>query len=729
MTEAISTSGPDTRSETPDRTQPRYRLSPERAPDYFNSNHQPEPVVGGPKGGKAPTVDSIRAAFGNPNSSIRFGITPPGGPELVRDWISFQSGQRIVMSNSGTTANMSKVVLPRALVCDGATAVFAKCEFSNQETDPLTCESGGKADVLKCEFSSNKNPLAAGSIPNVMSSLVDCTWNMNSLNTRATPSKGAESVQSGQNTSALARLETMPALATVKDQITRFVSLVEARNRRLQLRLPVPSLSLHMVFSGNPGTGKTTVARLVAQIYKELGLLQGGHLVEVDRSQLVAGYVGQTAIKTKAMIDQALDGVLFIDEAYALTEGDSGGFGQEAVDTLLKAMEDYRDRLAVIVAGYTGKISAFIGSNPGLESRFTRYVHFEDYDVDALFEIFRNDCLAFHFQLTPEAEAAVLSELTDLHRRRGANFGNARALRPLFEAMQERQAERLMLDSECDPTIFVVEDVPRSNNASSAELDSLLAELESLIGLANVKHEIKSLVSLVEVHKRRRQRGMKVSLPSLHMVFTGNPGTGKTTVARLLGKIYKGLGLLAKGHVVEVGQSDLVGGYVGQTPLKTMAKLDEANGGVLFVDEAYTLSDQRCSYGGEAIDTILKVMEDRRETMAIVVAGYTEPMSAFFASNPGLASRFTRHVHFEDYSPSELFSIFEGLCTRDGYYLSPAASVVANEVLGQLHATRSETFGNARQVRNTFERVVEQQAMRLTLNPQDDPSRLEVSDF
>ena len=212
--------------------------------------------------------------------------------------------------------------------------------------------------------------------------------------------------------------------------------------RLRQHGLPTADMSLHMVFSGNPGTGKTTIARLMARVYHSLGILSKGQLVEVDRSGLVAGYVGQTAIKTRKVIDSALGGVLFIDEAYALNGGGANDFGQEAIDTLLKAMEDHRDDLVVIVAGYDGLMDEFIHSNPGLESRFNRFLHFADYTAEELLAIFRMQCEKGCYILEPEAEAPLRS-LLERRMADAASFGNARGVRNLFEQILVRQAGRL----------------------------------------------------------------------------------------------------------------------------------------------------------------------------------------------------------------------------------------------------------------------------------------------
>ena len=258
-------------------------------------------------------------------------------------------------------------------------------------------------------------------------------------------------------------LNSMIGLEKVKTNIASLVNLIKVKTMRDKLGFKTPDISLHLVFSGNPGTGKTTVARLLAKIYHQLGVVSHGQLVEVDRAGLVEGYVGQTAIKTSEVIDSAMGGVLFIDEAYTLTgQKESEDFGQEAVDTLLKRMEDNRDDLVVIVAGYTKEMNKFINSNPGLKSRFNKFIEFPDYTGDEMYQIFTGMCNSHDYNLDKEADAHVKEYLADLAQNHGENFANAREVRNYFERSIERQASRVVKEPLIDAsslTTFKLADV------------------------------------------------------------------------------------------------------------------------------------------------------------------------------------------------------------------------------------------------------------------------------
>jgi SpoVK/Ycf46/Vps4 family AAA+-type ATPase len=536
------------------------------------------------------------------------------------------------------------------------------------------------------------------------------------------------------SSTALERLDAMVGLAPVKREVKAVIARVQVEQKRRDKGFEVGALSQHMVFTGPPGVGKTEVARCIGEILRNLNVLRKGHVVEVDRAALVAGYLGQTAIKTMEKCREALDGILFIDEAYTLAAGSDSGenFGKEAIDTLLKFMEDNRDRIIVIVAGYPREMLQFIGSNPGLAGRFTKNIEFPRYSAAELCLILQGMAERQHFVL-PAGFADKLVPWIE-QRSRAVEWANGREMRTLLEKMREAQAIRISADAEADLSQLDLADLEQAmglrQEAEAAASDSAMAELDRMIGLSSVKNEVSAMVARLEVEQRRRDQGLPVSSISLHMVFTGPPGVGKTEVAQSIGRIYQQLKVLRKGHLVNVDRADLVAGYIGQTAIKTMERCREALDGILFIDEAYTLATKGGDgpdFGREAIDTLLKFMEDNRDRIIVIVAGYPSRMDEFIASNPGLASRFTKTIEFPAYSSDDLCAILKGMAARQGFTLPEQFESVVRPWIGA-HMGEAH-WGNARAMRTLLERAREAQAIRIARDPGADLSRLSAEDL
>lgn len=526
----------------------------------------------------------------------------------------------------------------------------------------------------------------------------------------------------------LNELNALVGLKEIKNDVQSLLKYIKVEKMRAERGLSSNPVSLHTVFSGPPGTGKTTVARLLGKIFRATGLLSKGHVIEVDRSGLVAEYIGQTAVKTNAAVDSALDGILFIDEAYALFRGDSGSdFGKEAIDTLIKRMEDDRGRLVVIVAGYTDEMKTFIDSNPGMQSRFNRYFYFKDYNPEELEEIFLRTCEQKGYLLAQDAREKLKRYFHFLYRSRLKSFGNARVIRNQFEELIRIQSTRIADYTEILPDDLITITLEDVNTAVDDEfveetpetMENILDELNELVGMANVKKDVGMLINYIKIEKMRHEKGLSKNPIALHTVFYGPPGTGKTTVARLIGRIFKTLGILSKGHVVEVARADLVGEYIGHTAPKTDKAIDDALHGILFIDEAYTLKPEGVGndFGQEAIDCLLKRMEDDREKLVVIVAGYTDEMQKLINSNPGLKSRFNRYFYFNDYEPQELFEMFTRLADKKGYKVTSEGLNQVNSLLQKVFDSRDKSFGNGRLVRNLFEQMIQTQANRISLLP------------
>lgn len=532
----------------------------------------------------------------------------------------------------------------------------------------------------------------------------------------------------------LAELDSLVGLKSVKEEMTQTAAYID-----LQLKRGSSSNALerHYVFTGNPGTGKTTVARIMADILKALDAVPNGQMIEADRSKLVAGYAGQTSIKTNELIDSAIGGVLFIDEAYTLYQGENDIFGKEAVDTLLKRLEDDRGKFICIVAGYTKEMHQFIESNPGLKSRFNKTIHFEDYTPEELTQIFLNLAKKNKFVVSSPVQQSLKCHLEEVYATRDHNFGNARDVRTLFENATSNQSKRLA-GITGSPAFrqemmfeLTAEDIIGTEKSKAKSLDEVLAELDEFIGMTSIKEAIRRLAVQAVFIKQRLQLGIGTAEPmSLNIVLTGNPGTGKTSVARKMGEILKAIGILPTDNVIEVDRNQMVGKYMGETPKLVNALCNRAMGGILFIDEAYTLYDadggSGDKYGKEAVEALMKRMEDDKGKFVVIAAGYRKEMTTFMQVNPGLESRFTHRLHIEDYTEIELAEIFKMLAKKKQYLISEQAEAVLYEQIHELFSQKTRTFGNAREMRRLFDATIQQLSMRVSTIP---PDKLSERDY
>ncbi|MEM7372021.1 MAG: AAA family ATPase [Bacteroidota bacterium] len=534
----------------------------------------------------------------------------------------------------------------------------------------------------------------------------------------------------------LEELDSMIGLESIKARMREYSQYLNFLNLRKEKGFEDNQpVNLHVVFAGNPGTGKTTVARKLGRIYKKLGLLSRGHVHEVDRADIVGEYIGQTAPKVRAAIEKARGGILFIDEAYALSRGgdDNKDYGREVIELLVKEMSNGKGDLAIVVAGYPKEMEKFLHSNPGLKSRFTMRFDFPDYTPDELQAISLQGTAKASVELSTHAKEYLYKKLVDAYRKRDRTFGNARYALSLINEAKMNLGLRIMRSDNIDDltkedlSVIREEDIeeifePQSRRKARIPIDeSLLSEaldeLDRMIGLESVKTEVHELVKLVRFYKEIGKDVLHRF--SLHTIFTGNPGTGKTTVARIIGKIYRALGILERGTVQESDRQDLVAGYVGQTALKTAEVIEKARGGVLFIDEAYSLTQGGSGdFGREAIDTLLKRMEDLRGELVVIAAGYPDNMRQFLEINPGLKSRFDRKMEFPDYSPEELLSIARMMLKEETILVSDQAAEHMATYFQYLHRSKNKFFGNARAVRKVVEKAIKNQHLRLaSLDP------------
>ena len=499
--------------------------------------------------------------------------------------------------------------------------------------------------------------------------------------------------------------ENIIGMENVKNQVNELNSFLTLKKQLEKNGVTFPDFNLHMMFLGNPGTGKTTVARLIAKTLFDLGYIKENKCIEVEPKDLIAAYSGQTALKTSKVINSALGGVLFIDEAYSLS---NGSYGAEAIATLLKAMEDSKSDLVVIFAGYSKEMQEFVQVNSGIKSRIGYTFEFADYTEDELVDIYKLKASKVKFNVNEEAILKI-RELVNFGRNR-KNFGNGRFVDNIFQKTLIKHSklelsEDALLTITADSIPTIEELLTQSSGERKPEVIEKM--FNDIIGLDGIKKQVRELEKYVRFRKEISKLS-ETKLPdmSLHMLFIGDSGTGKTMMARKITEMLYNIGCIRINKLVEVNRRDLIGEHIGETAPKTSKVIDGALGGVLFIDEAYALTpvDSGKDFGQEAIATIIKAMEDYKDDLVVIFAGYTEEMKRFVSSNSGITSRIGYTFDFKNYSDEELYSIFELKCKKYNLVINENVKTKMMEIFKYFSSV--DNFGNGRFVDKVLQEVL-----------------------
>lgn len=480
----------------------------------------------------------------------------------------------------------------------------------------------------------------------------------------------------------------------------------------------------HYIFIGNPGTGKTTIARVFADALSAMGVLPSGQLVEVSPGDLKGQYQGHTAPKVDAAFDRAMGGVLFIDEAYGVWNGENDDFGTEAVTALIKNAEDRRGKMIAILAGYEKEMGVFSTANPGIASRFNVNIKFRDYKGPELTEIARRMIKAQGYTLDNSAELGIGKFFDKMELAKQKDFANARDVRNAVDKAIKTQNTRIQKESSkpgfdaSKEFVLTMNDISGSSEKPPLSVDQVLAQLDDLIGMDDIKQEIRKLANVAMVNRMRMERGLgSAALQPVNIILTGNPGTGKTTIAKRLGEVLHAAGVLPSDKVVEREAKTILSGYINESGRNMEKAVDEAMGGVLFIDEAYNLLPVPGSMnntGNEALDALMTRMENDKGKFVVVIAGYKDRMEELTRrGNPGLISRFNKRFHIDDYSAEELIRIFKFNLEKRNFKITGEAEAELRKTVKHMVDNKGLHFGNAREVVNLLNEAMELQGNRI----------------
>ena len=528
----------------------------------------------------------------------------------------------------------------------------------------------------------------------------------------------------------LEELNGYVGLKNLKHSLSEFITYINFVQERKKQGIDVKeNLTAHCIFLGNPGTGKTSIARILGRFFKSVGLLENGHVVEVDRSTLVGEYIGETAQKTEKVIKQALGGILFIDEAYTLKRDTNGNdFGQEAIDIILKRMEDFNGKFFVIAAGYPELMQNFLNSNPGLKSRFTHLFLFDDFSANELVEIYKLFSSRDKFIITPEAEELLTNKLKLIYENDKNSLGNARFVRNLFNETKVQLSKRyhsLKYDERnfyASSTIIIDDILSAFNNYekhskgfvfNDDKLNKYLNELNNLVGLEDVKKTFSKLLASIKVEQLKKERAISSLPKNLNSIFICDPGAGTSTVARLFGKVFKELSLIESGQLVEIDSSY----FYGLNKIDSYLTLDkifqDSIGKIIVVNDSVITLKAKSDFSDSLLQYFLKKLYLYRDKVVAVLTGNQDEFEDLFESVPVIENQFPNIYNFGHYSTRQLLEIALNICQKKNYQLEEGAWQQMLDLLAKLRSDKNKNFYNARTIKEILNKAIANQEERI----------------
>ena len=528
----------------------------------------------------------------------------------------------------------------------------------------------------------------------------------------------------------LEELNGYVGLKNLKHSLSEFITYINFVQERKKQGIDVKeNLTAHCIFLGNPGTGKTSIARILGRFFKSVGLLENGHVVEVDRSTLVGEYIGETAQKTEKVIKQALGGILFIDEAYTLKRDTNGNdFGQEAIDIILKRMEDFNGKFFVIAAGYPELMQNFLNSNPGLKSRFTHLFLFDDFSANELVEIYKLFSSREKFIITPEAEELLTNKLKLIYENDKNNLGNARFVRNLFNETKVQLSKRyhsLKYDERnfyASSTIIIDDILSAFNNYekhskgfvfNDDKLNKYLNELNNLVGLEDVKKTFSKLLASIKVEQLKKERAISSLPKNLNSIFICEPGAGTSTVARLFGKVFKELSLIEIGQLVEIDSSY----FYGLNKIDSYLTLDkifqDSIGKIIVVNDSVITLKAKSDFSDSLLQYFLKKLYLYKDKVVAVLTGNQDEFEDLFESVPVIENQFPNIYNFGHYSTRQLLEIALNICQKKNYQLEEGAWQQMLDLLAKLRSDKNKNFYNARTIKEILNKAIANQEERI----------------